>query len=47
MFKDADTDYSGYLSIDEFYTCLLKNGIDLSYEELLELIAEFDVDGGA
>jgi len=44
MFKDADTDYSGYLSIDEFYTCMLKNGIDLSYDELLELMSEFDVD---
>ena len=47
MFRDADTDYSGYLSIDEFYTCLLKNGIDLSHEELLELMNEFDVSGDA
>eukprot|EP00354_Favella_ehrenbergii_P003109 CAMPEP_0170456456 /NCGR_PEP_ID=MMETSP0123-20130129/4081_1 /TAXON_ID=182087 /ORGANISM="Favella ehrenbergii, Strain Fehren 1" /LENGTH=73 /DNA_ID=CAMNT_0010719933 /DNA_START=1577 /DNA_END=1798 /DNA_ORIENTATION=- len=31
MFKDADTDYSGYLSADEVYTCLLRNGIDLTY----------------
>jgi len=47
MFKDADADYSGYLSADEVYTCLLKNGIDLSYEELIELISEFDVSGDA
>eukprot|EP00353_Schmidingerella_taraikaensis_P013099 CAMPEP_0185572746 /NCGR_PEP_ID=MMETSP0434-20130131/4621_1 /TAXON_ID=626734 ORGANISM="Favella taraikaensis, Strain Fe Narragansett Bay" /NCGR_SAMPLE_ID=MMETSP0434 /ASSEMBLY_ACC=CAM_ASM_000379 /LENGTH=151 /DNA_ID=CAMNT_0028188727 /DNA_START=1530 /DNA_END=1982 /DNA_ORIENTATION=- len=47
MFKDADTDYSGYLSADEVYTCLLRNGIDLTYEELLDLMAEFDVGGDA
>lgn len=47
MFREADTDYSGYLSADELYTCLLKNGIDLSYEELVELLSEFDVDGDA
>ena len=43
MFRDADTDYSGYLSADEVYTVLLKNGVDLSYDELIELINEFDV----
>ena len=47
MFKDADTDYSGYLSADEVYTVMLKNGIDLSYDELIELINEFDVSGDA
>ncbi len=47
MFKDADADYSGYLSADEVYTVLLKNGIDLSYDELIELINEFDVSGDA
>ena len=35
MFKDADTDYSGYLTADEVYTVLLKNGIDLKYDELI------------
>jgi len=35
MFKDADQDYSGYLTADEVYTVLLKNGIDLKYDELL------------
>lgn len=38
MFKDADADYSGYLTADELYTVLIKNGIDLSYDELIELI---------
>ena len=35
IFKDADTDYSGYLTADEVYTVLLKNGIDLKYDELI------------
>ena len=47
MFRDADTDYSGYLTADEVYTVLLKNGIDLKYQELVDLIQEFDVDGDA
>jgi len=45
MFKDADTDYSGYLDPTEVYSCLLKNGIEITREELINLIAEFDVDG--
>ena len=45
IFKDADTDYSGYLTVDEVYTVLLKKGIDLTHDELCELIAEFDVSG--
>ena len=47
MFRDADTDYSGYLSADEVYTVILKAGIDLNFEELVELINEFDVNGDA
>ena len=47
MFKDADTDYSGYLTADEVYAVLLKNGVDLAYEELIELMNEFDVSGDA
>ena len=47
MFRDADTDYSGYLTADEVYTVLLKNGIDLKYDELIELMEEFDVSGDA
>ena len=44
IFRDADIDYSGHLSADEVYSCLLSNGIDLSFDELCELISEFDVD---
>jgi len=29
MFKEADTDYSGFLSIEEMYACLLKMGADV------------------
>ena len=47
MFRDADTDYSGFLTADEVYTVLLKRGIDLTWEELIELISEFDVSGDA
>ena len=47
MFREADTDYSGFLEANEVYTVLLKNGIDLSFDELCELISEFDVDGDA
>ena len=47
MFKEADTDYSGYLEPDEVYTILLKRGIDITKDELIELIAEFDVSGDA
>lgn len=47
MFKDADADYSGYLTADEIYTVLLKNGIDLTYDELIDLMNEFDVSGDA
>ena len=45
MFCDADTDYSGYLSVDEIYSVMLKQGIELTNEELIELIFEFDVSG--
>lgn len=38
MFRDADTDYSGYLSVDEIYSVMLKKGIELTYEELIELV---------
>ena len=44
IFRDADVDYSGNLSASELYGCLLNNGIDLSFDELCELIGEFDVD---
>lgn len=47
MFKDADTDYSGHLTADEVYTVLLKEGIDLDYDDLIELMNEFDCDNNA
>jgi Ca2+-binding EF-hand superfamily protein len=30
LFKEADSDYSGYLTPDEFYVCLLKIGADIT-----------------
>ena len=42
-FKEADNDYSGFLSIDEFYTCLLNMGVEVSREEVKMLFSEFDV----
>ena len=47
MFRQADTDYSGYLSADEIYAVLLQNGVDVSMAELVELMQEFDMDGNA
>jgi Ca2+-binding EF-hand superfamily protein len=43
-FKEADTDYSGFLSVDEFYGCLLRMGADVSRREVIELFMEFDKD---
>ena len=47
MFREADTDYSGFLSADEVYAVLLKQGVDLQFDELVELMQEFDMDGNA
>ena len=47
LFREADTDYSGYLEPDEVFACLLKRGLDISRDELINLIAEFDVSGDA
>jgi Ca2+-binding EF-hand superfamily protein len=41
-FKEADTDYSGFLSVDEFYACLLRMGADVSRNEVIALFMEFD-----
>lgn len=43
LFKDADTDYSGFLSVDEFYLALLKMGADVTREEVISLFQEFDI----
>jgi Ca2+-binding EF-hand superfamily protein len=29
-FKEYDTDYSGFLTVDEFYACLLSMGVDVN-----------------
>lgn len=43
-FKEADHDFSGSLSINEFYTVLTKMGTSLKREELVDLMVEFDKD---
>ena len=43
-FKEADTDYSGFLSVDEFYACLLSMGADVSRQEVINMFTEFDAD---
>lgn len=30
MFLEADLDYSGYLSVDELYSVMLKQGVDIT-----------------
>ena len=47
LFRAADTDYSGFLSADEVYSVLLQQGVDLTFDELVELMQEFDLDGNA
>ena len=47
MFKEADTDYSGFLSADELYGLILKNKIDIKFDELIEMMSEFEADGDA
>lgn len=47
MFKEADTDFSGYLSVDELYGVMLKMKIELTYQELMDLVLEYDKDGNA
>lgn len=44
MFLEADIDHSGFLSIDELYSCLRKSGISIDHQELIELMQEFDND---
>ena len=43
LFKDADTDYSGFLTVDEFYVALVKMGVGLTRPEIIALFSEFDV----
>jgi Ca2+-binding EF-hand superfamily protein len=43
-YRDMFKDYSGYLSINEFYTVLLTQGIAVSKKELVEMVTELDAD---
>ena len=43
LFKEADTDMSGFLSIDEFYVCFLKLGCNVSRDEIVGYFSEFDI----
>ena len=41
---EADTDYSGYLSVNELYIALKKGGADVSHEDIIILMSEIDID---
>ena len=45
LFKEADTDYSGFLEADELYNVMLKLKIDITFEELIEMLDKYDEDG--
>ena len=46
IFKKYDTDLSNYPTCDELYTVLIKEiGVQITVPELMQLLAEFDVDG--
>jgi len=47
MFVAADMDHSGFLSIEELYSCLRSSGINVEQNELIELMQEFDNDKDA
>ena len=47
LFREADTDHSGFLTADQVYAVLLKQGVDLSREELVALMEEFDMNADA
>ncbi|TNV88020.1 hypothetical protein FGO68_gene1522 [Halteria grandinella] len=44
LFKEFDSDQSGYLSKEEFRAALIRLGIELSEVQLEELIREIDID---
>lgn len=43
-FLEADTDYSGYLSVDELYIALKKGGADVTQDDIIMLMNEIDID---
>jgi len=46
MFKKYDTDLTNYLDIQELFTVLVKElGVQITMDELVRLMAEFDQDG--
>jgi Ca2+-binding EF-hand superfamily protein len=45
LFKEVDTDKSGYLESKEIKECLSKLGMILSEIELAAYVARFDTDG--
>ena len=42
IFKEADRNHSGSLTIDEFFGALLKQGTPIRKDELTDLMMEFD-----
>jgi Ca2+-binding EF-hand superfamily protein len=44
VFLEADVDYSGYLSVSELWAALKKKGADVTLNDVIELMAEIDVD---
>lgn len=44
MFLEADTDYSGFLSVGELYNIFKKIGADVTEDDIIELMTEIDVD---
>lgn len=44
LFKEFDSDQSGYLSKEEFRAALIKLGIELSESQLEDLVREIDID---
>ena len=43
-FLEADVDHSGFLSVDELYNMLHKMGAGVEQEDVIQLMAEIDVD---
>jgi Ca2+-binding EF-hand superfamily protein len=43
-FREADVDGNGFLSIDEFYMILKKMKIEVTKNEFMDLMMEFDID---
>jgi Ca2+-binding EF-hand superfamily protein len=44
---EADINRSGLLTADELYGVMLKLKLEITYQELLELLTDYDVDGNA